>query len=363
MSQKNHPFLKYLLLVVGFSFGIINQGLGQEDRSVFYPFTDTIRSAFDLFEEDEPLNISLKYDISTFIRRKVKSEYLPAELTIHFSEKDSLSKQIRLRSRGNYRKTECYFPPIMLNFKTDTTKKTNITSLSKLKLVTPCNTSKTYQQFIFLEYLAYRIYNLLSTHSFKVRLVHIHYIDTGKKKHNFTRTGFLIEPIKQLTNRVFAIRMEDKYYHSSLFYPDDTDRMALFQYMIGNDDWYLKAYHNVKFIKRLDIEEQLITPIPYDFDHAGIVDAFYAMPQKWVSVKSITDREYMGFCRDRQTYQIMIEDFNSHRSEIFQLIEDCPYLDAKNKKITRKYIEDFYKLAANPKALIFEMERTCQEPY
>ena len=36
--------------------------------------------------------------------------------------------------------------------------------------------------------------------------------------------------------------------------------------------------------------------MPYDFDHAGLVDAPYAMPAEELHLSSIHERRYRGYC-------------------------------------------------------------------
>jgi hypothetical protein len=54
-------------------------------------------------------------------------------------------------------------------------------------------------------------------------------------------------------------------------------KMAVFQYMIGNTDWSVPYLHNIRI---LSFDAQTIpSVVPYDFDHAGIVNAPYALPR------------------------------------------------------------------------------------
>ncbi len=52
--------------------------------------------------------------------------------------------------------------------------------------------------------------------------------------------------------------------------------LSVFQYMIGNTDWSVRALHNVVLLK----EDPTALPIvvPYDFDWCGLVNAPYAVP-------------------------------------------------------------------------------------
>lgn len=71
--------------------------------------SDTIPN-MSLFDDETPMDLTLKYDITSFIKNKVKGEYLDAELLVHYKDY-SATKTIRLKARGNNRREQCFFPP------------------------------------------------------------------------------------------------------------------------------------------------------------------------------------------------------------------------------------------------------------
>ncbi len=49
------------------------------------------------------------------------------------------------------------------------------------------------------------------------------------------------------------------------------DRIAIFNYMIGNYDWAVPNQHNIKVIKPLIMDPlNLAAAVPYDFDFTGL---------------------------------------------------------------------------------------------
>jgi hypothetical protein len=137
--------------------------------------------------------------------------------------------------------------------------------------------------------------------------------------------------------------------------------VVLFQYMIGNTDWRFKGGHNHKYLKSLTSVTTDVIPVPYDFDYAGLVNTSYAIPQEWTSIKTITEREYLGYCRnDDEAYLPAIDYLNDKKDEILQLIEDFKYLDDKDKRKLIRYIEDFYDLTENPVVMRNIMKRECR---
>ena len=48
-----------------------------------------------------------------------------------------------------------------------------------MKLVSECKVSSDHEQFLFKEFLAYKIYNLISDRSFQVRLLKVRWEDSA----------------------------------------------------------------------------------------------------------------------------------------------------------------------------------------
>ena len=63
--------------------------------------------------------------------------------------------------------------------------------------------------------------------------------------------------------------------------------------MIGNTDWSMVYQHNVEMLYL----NSAAFAIPYDFDHSGIVNAYYAKPNPMLNIRSVRDRIYRGMCR------------------------------------------------------------------
>ena len=325
------------------------------------PVSDTVET-LDFFDNEEPLELTLKYDITSFIKSKYKGEYLDAELIIYPSDNDSIVKNIRLKARGNFRRGHCFFPPIYLNFKTDPIEEGELAGIKKIKLVTHCSNSKAYQDYVLREYLAYKIYNLLSDYSFRVKMVDINYIDTGKKDRNYEQHGFLIEPIDLLEKRTNSVEVDGELISGLTVLNTEMDRVSVYEYMIANTDWRVRGGHNIKYLKSLEWVTNRVIPVPYDFDYSGMVDAHYAIPQEWTSVKKVTEREYLGFCReDENLYLKAIEPFIQNKDEIFSLIEDCQYISEKEKKRLRSFIIGFYDEAEDSRGILHTLKRQCRD--
>jgi hypothetical protein len=331
-----------------------------ESNSHFSAVLDTI-SDYDVFADDIPLDITLTYDISSFIRNKNKGEYIDAVMEIHYNKNQVQTKNIRIKARGNFRRGHCLFPPIHLNFTTDPIENKVLKGTKKLKLVTHCSTTKEYKKYILKEYLAYKLYNVLSEKSFRVKLLNITYIDTGKKKKHYKQYGFLIEPIDLVAKRNKSIEVESTIIRKENVVEEDADRVALFQYMIANTDWRIKGGHNTKYLKSLTEVTDKVVAVPYDFDFSGFVGTRYSHPQEWSSIDDVTEREYLGYCRDNdQKYLDNIKRFVDKEEEIIKTINDFSYLDERERKYLNKYIATFFRRLNRPESFLITLKNECR---
>jgi len=138
------PVLIQLIIIVFLSLPVY----GQVDNSdSTFAAVDTLSQDIGLFSSDEILNLSLRFDLTEYMRKKPKEEYMKAILTYHISETDSINKEIKLRSRGVARNSICNFPPISLNFKKNDLKSPDLKKIDKIKLVTHCNSGN--EEYLF----------------------------------------------------------------------------------------------------------------------------------------------------------------------------------------------------------------------
>ncbi len=363
--SKMKKFLFFSLILISPHF-LIAQNTGKTLKDTISSsqslgeVSDTVQTV-DFFEVVTPLKVSLKYDISSFIKNKTKGDYLDAELTIFYNNSQPITKNIRIEARGNYRRGQCMFPPFFLNFKTDPIALQNYSDVKKVKVVTHCSSSKSSQNVLLKEYLAYKLYNILTDKSFRVRLLDIDYIDTGKKQKNYKSYGFIIEPAEIVAKRNNSVLVESMAIMGKNLVDEDADRAALFQYMISNTDWRIKSGHNTKFMKPLDVVTDKLVTLPYDFDFSGFVDAGYSFPQSWSDTQSIYDRDYLGYCRDSDdTYIKNIALFNSKKEEIMKTINSFELLPEKERKETSKFIDGFFNELKDPQSFIKSIKRDCQ---
>ncbi len=315
----------------------------------------------NLFDSDDLLRVSLAFDIKKFKKEKNHPEYQDAVLKIYFPDTTVVEKTIQLKPRGVRRLEHCHFPPIKLNFKQIAFEDEYLDQQSTMKFVTHCKTSKFYEAYILKEYLVYKMYNLLTDYSFRVRLVEMEYIDIARDEKVLVKYGFFIEHLDFLAARNNAFTFKNDRYSRRMMDRKMMARMALFEFMIGNTDWSVAGQHNTKMLKLNDLSKPGPYPVPYDFDYSGMVDTDYAVPAEGFNLESVRDRVYRGVCLGNYFVLEEIEFFKEKKQEFFDLINDFPYMEKGDKREMISYLDSFYSIIEREESVKRQIINACKE--
>lgn len=296
------------------------------------------------FTDETVIDLTLSTDIRELQNSKGDEVYQPAEVAFRFADSTVINENIRIAARGHFRRETCVIPPLLLNFKNETSPK--LSSLGKLKLVIGCGSTTADEQLILKEYLAYKIYNLLTPKSFRARLVKVNYKDTKNKLKPFSQFAFFIEDDDDMADRNGCEKRE-----KAQFLTESTDRptmtmVAVFEYMISNGDWSVPNNHNTKLIFQKN-EQTVPYVVPYDFDHSGFVNAGYALPNELLGTETVTERVYRGFPRTMEELEATFEIFRKNKDAITNLIMNFSLLASKTRKESVSYLNDFYTTINN----------------
>ena len=126
---------------------------------------------------------------------------------------------------------------------------------------------------------------------------------------------------------------------------------AVFQYMIGNTDFSTVYLHNEKVF----YIDDMIVPVPYDFDMSGLVDASYAVVSQIrnevLPIEKVTKRLYRGFEADDVILEKVRSRFLEKEKEVYTAIENLEsyFSDSKEYELARSYIEGFYDVLKDDK--------------
>ncbi len=354
-SNVNRIFICLILLTVITILPVRSQN---DSIDYQYAVTDTLNDDVILFDNDNLLEITLEFDITHYRRKRHKDEYLDAILIYHLSTTDSVVKELKVKPRGISRRSICNFPPLMLNFrKSDTTGK-EFSSIDKIKMVTHCLAGG--EEYILKEFLVYKLFNILTDYSYRVRLLRVTYINTFKKSKPIHQFAYLIEPDKTLIKRLKSGDKTTAYMTQKHIKPEVMDRMAIFNYMIGNTDWSVPVRHNVLVLTGnypLVIGSGVV--IPYDFDYAGLVNTHYAVPFEGLGLKSVRERRYLGVCRSEKIFTDALREFSENKEKLYETINKFPYLKTKSKKEMIRYLDSFYKKFDKHNTIVGLLSRDC----
>jgi hypothetical protein len=300
-----------------------------------------------LFSSDEPLQLFVETDMRRLVRKADKGELQAATIRLVLPDSSVISEDIELRARGEYRRENCQMPSVMLDFQTHYDSSSAFKG--KLKIVTSCREGHAYDMLVLKEYLAYRMFSLLSEKSFKVRLLTIRFTDSEGNRRPLVQPGFIIEDVDDMAKRNNCRETDIKVSHAEMTNRYQMTLIALFQYMIGNTDWSVSVKHNIKLITPKKDSMSYPIAVPYDFDYCGFVNASYAVPEESLGIPSVTVRVYRGYPRSQTELDAVIGLFNLHEQSIRSMIKDMKELDSRTRKEAWDYIREFYRIINDPR--------------
>lgn len=312
-----------------------------------------------LFASDDLLRATIEAPLTTLMDERPDEEYLEGKFSLVADDGTVQTFDLKIRTRGNYRreKKHCDFAPVRLNFRKKQLPGTEFAGQDKLKLVTHCkNSSVSFEQLVLREYLVYRFLNKLTSKSYGVRLLKIEYVDTEGGK-TMTRIGFVIEDRDDV-----AARNAMKTVKTGNITIDDVDPLQqnfinVFQYMIGNTEYSLSVSepdddccHNTDLMSAT--EGPPYTPLAYDFDFAGIVNAPYAQPNpKYKMLHSVRQRLYKGLCTNNDLLPQTLQRFLDKEDAIHSIVNELDPLSSRSKRSVNRYLNAFYTQISKPKLI------------
>jgi hypothetical protein len=345
-SKYLHQFFCFLLLIMAGIFqGTI---LFATDNGHDIIYQTSIATTDSLFQSDDPLEIIIETDLKSILTDKsAEPEYQPGKLIQRLENQSTILFDIKIKARGHSRrnKATCSFPPLKINFKQSQTPNTVFKGQDKLKLVTHCKDKEEYEDLVLKEYLAYKMYNVFTDYSYRVRLVQILYRDSELNIPPVVQYGFFIEHDDRLAKRMGAKKLKARIFHHDSCEVGIMHTMAMYQYMIGNTDWWVHTEHNIELLKSASDE---IIPVPFDFDLSGAVNAPYARPDVKLPIHTVRDRFYKGPQNNAEGLMEVIYLYNSKKEELMTLLDTFEHMDKYEIKGLRKYIDRFYNTINNP---------------
>ena len=318
-----------------------------------------------LFQSDEILDVSIIAPISTLLAKRPIDEYLPGTFEYTNSAGQDVGLDIKLRTRGRFRrdKDNCRFPPLRLKFVKSQTKGTLFHKQGGVKLVTHCQNSSKYSQILLREYVAYRLLNVMTDLSFRVRLLRITYIDNDHKKDDEVHYGFIIEHKDRLAKRIGKNVLDLPGTSPRSLNPEYANTISMYHYLIGNTDFSsvrgskgeVCCHNHVLFGN----EGESVWSIPYDFDQAGIVGAPHAAPNPQFTIRTVKQRLYRGRCIHNDYVSATVASYRDRREELLRIISELEVASDRSVKSMTNYVEKFYEALNSEKRVTNATIKRC----
>ncbi len=306
-------------------------------------YQDTAAVYEDLFSAEDPLYLTLKFDVEAFKKTKHQDVYHNAEMTNEVSDDSQLTNSVQVKARGTIRRKICNLPPILLNIGNSGIKADSLQDVLRMNMVVRCKNAAQYGPYVLREYLVYKIYNIITPLSYRVRLVRLTIIDTGKGNEVTEDWAFLQEPDELMTLRLNSIMIKNDVLSMNNVNPEIINSLSMFQYMIGNGDYSVTGQHNLKILALKEYGPTGFISVPYDFDYSGLVNTDYAVPSESLGTTSIRERYYLGPCRPKQVHEETIQELAQFEDEIMEYIKDFEYLDEEEKVDMIEYLDSYFK--------------------
>jgi len=351
--------MKNLLLIL---CGLIPIWVVGQDRPATK--TDSLlknnESIFSYLQQENILRVHFFGHLDALNRYEEDKEKHKAKMVLLNAPSKKTSWKVKLEQRGKLRKDICKVKPLRIDFSKKQLTKRKLAAVDKVKMVVPCDKTMGSSQQLLKEYLAYRLYNLLTEKSYQVQLLEATFEDSLSQK-NYEVYGFLLEPTKVMgfRNGVHVSKntgniLEELYEKEYLLF-------SIFQYFIGNTDWNIARTHNVKFMESSGHKRTI--PIPYDFDFSGIVNAPYATLDANLPIKDITERLFMGSYKEEALLKEVIQLFHDKKPLMKELVLGFEYLEEKERQNMWDYLEKFFIQTNNQNELlhIFPKETAFQD--
>ena len=319
------------------------------------------KEGMGLFSSDSLLELTLWLDLEE-IRGDLGEDPSYHDATLAYKDPENQAEvlmYIQVRARGSFRKNpeNCDFPPLKIKFDNSDNKRSILSTIREVKLVTHCQSGeREFEQYVLQEYLIYKGYNLFTNFSFRVRLIRLTYVDISAGNDSLTRFAFMIEDAGEMAERNLGEILELKSVTGDKLDQHQYALMSLYNYMILNTDYSVPIMHNVELVSIDHFKPPI--PVPYDFDWSGIIDIPYDSPFADRETR-YTAHRYKGPClkmRELEELFIYMEDRNR---SLYMLYHEFPYLNEEMKSRCLQELNMFYITIGNKELVRQEFIKNC----
>jgi hypothetical protein len=315
-----------------------------------------VRADTPLFESHAVLELSIPLDFSALCRPREDPDcdYAPTRLEYVDEHGDSQSLPIEVRIRGGWRSLSknCSAPLLFIRFDSAHTAGTPFQDQTMLPLTTHCGrgisleeartkqTRSTWEQYLLKEYLAHRLYNVITPVSLNARLVQMTYPNPEKPDRKIRNFAFFTEHFESVARRNGYVLLERGSFAAEKLDLESAAQVAMFEFMIGNTDWSIVRERNIALLEKPDGSQ---VPLPFDFDMSGLVDAYYAGPAPSLPIDNVRERYYLGFCETGNSLETLFETYLIRKDALLATVDEIPELDSRSCRTTRRFLGEFFE--------------------
>jgi hypothetical protein len=318
-----------------------------------------------LFERDDVLKFELEVPIKTLVSKASRKPTLVGLLRVADTDGQVKTLDVEVSTRGKHRLGMCSFPPLSLRLDPLQATGTVFSGQERLKIVTQCKRDKRYLQYLLQEYGIYKALNQLTDISFRVRMLEITFLDSGPRSRENVQVAFFIESLDEVARRTGLEAIEPSRIDPAQANTPHANIFEVFQFLIANTDWSMlygadgePCCHNGKVLMKPG-QESAFFVLPYDFDHAGLIDTTYAEPDERLGIRSVRQRLYRGRCQRLDRLDSTIALFNSKR-ELIEAALASGGLAEKTLEKQEAYVARFYEIISDPRQRQEQIVEKCR---
>lgn len=332
-------FLAWIFLIASFSTSCA-PALLIENWEEFDPHDSN--SLMDQLTTSEVIEANLIISLDSIETHRKSNDYFPANIEFQNVMGGAYRYDIKVKTRGKFRRRTCDMPPLKLDFSKKDLEAAGLLPFDELKLVTHCLEDANYSDKLVLkEYLAYKLYSLLTPYSYRVQLLHLTYQDSNVPSRIIKRWAFLLEGDDELAARIGGVECKNCMGQPEERFDPIHERMvSMFEFMICNTDWSLTMNRNIKFF---ELADHRLIPVPYDFDFSGFVNAPYAKANADVGQIKKDQRVFMGSSQNAREMYGTLALFKTKRPEFNQSILNFRHLPEETKRELVQYLDTYYE--------------------
>lgn len=321
-------------------------------------------AAQQLFRDEVPVAVTITTNLRDLTRERdsTRLRWFGAELAYTDETGADRRMPVEVRARGHFRRqsSNCAFPPLFLRAGREARDGSLLQGNPRLKVVTPCRpASPDYQQYIFNEYKAYRSYAVIDSIHHRVRLANVTYVDSLNRVRPITVTTFFMETDEEVADEHKLEVYEQQGALWDVFDGPYIDRIALWEYAIGNTDWSVSALHNIVMFR-----DSLggYRPVAYDFDWTGLVNPRYAFPNPTLGIRTVRQRLHRGPCRTAEQWAPTIAHFRARRAALDSIWSAPePGQDPRRLAEAKAYLDEFWQVLDDPREFKRQIIDRCQQ--